>query len=52
MCTSDKIQMHTEEVLKERGITEGQCILDCCCGTEAYTIAAAVPAGKFGEACV
>ncbi len=42
--------MHTEEVLKEIGITEGQYILDCFCGSGVYTIAAAVLAGNEGEA--
>lgn len=48
MSTSGQGKRYIEEVLREIGIAEGHYILDCCCGSGTYTIAAAMLIGKEG----
>jgi ubiquinone/menaquinone biosynthesis C-methylase UbiE len=40
---------HTKEVLQELGIAEGHRVLDCCCGSGTYSIAAAELVGESGS---
>ena len=41
MNAKERLQKHAEEILKEIGIKQSQKVLDCCCGSGIYTIAAA-----------
>ncbi len=48
MYAKEQLQKHAEEILKEVGIQESQRVLDCCCGSGTYTIAAAQLVGEKG----
>jgi len=48
MYTREQLEKHSEEVLREIGIAEGHYVLDCCCGSGIYTIAAATLVGETG----
>jgi len=48
MYSEEQLEGHTEKVLKEIGIQQGQRVLDCCCGSGTYTIAAAQLVGEKG----
>ena len=48
MYAKGHLQKHAEEILKEIGIQESQRVLDCCCGSGTYTIAAAQLVGEKG----
>ncbi len=51
MKQMDRIEQekYLQDVLREIGIREGHCILDCCCGAGTYTIAAAQLVGAKGS---
>ena len=48
MAVKEKWAKHTEDLLREIGIAEGHAVLDCCCGSGVYTIAAATVVGRSG----
>jgi len=48
MYSKEQLERHTEKVLREIGIEESQTVLDCCCGSGTYTIAAAQLVGEKG----
>jgi len=48
MYAKERLQKHAEEILKGIGIQESQRVLDCCCGSGTYTIAAAQLVGERG----
>ena len=48
MCSEKQMVRHAEKALREVGIKKGQTVLDCCCGSGTYTIAAAQLVGEKG----
>jgi ubiquinone/menaquinone biosynthesis C-methylase UbiE len=48
MHTREQVKRCAEEALKEIGITEGQTVLDCCCGSGNYSLPAAKLVGEKG----
>ena len=48
MYAKERLQKNAEEILKEIGVQQSQTVLDCCCGSGTYTIAAAHLVGEKG----
>jgi ubiquinone/menaquinone biosynthesis C-methylase UbiE len=48
MSSEEQLRRHAEKVLRQIGVQERQTILDCRCGSGAYTIAAAQLVGEQG----
>lgn len=48
MYAKEQLQKLAEEILKEIGIQQRQRVLDCCCGSGTYTMAAAQLVGEKG----
>lgn len=48
MALKGKWERYTQAVLRELGIAEGARVLDCCCGSGTYSIAAAELVGESG----